>query len=109
MDEKTFTILLKKAPDYKIIPGQTIYGGPLPDMSGVLMNVCVDHAAFPNYVTHPVDESGKVDTQTVVDQVQIANLEREMLCGIVLTLEQSKRLVNWLSMQIQNIEGRSNE
>lgn len=109
MADKNFTISLKKAPDYKIVPGQTIYGGPLPDFSGILMNVCVDHAAFPNYITHPVGDDGKVDTLTITDQVQIANLEREMLCGVVLTLDQARRLLAWLGQQIQNIEGRTNE
>lgn len=109
MAEKNFTILLKKATDYRIYPCPQVFGGPLPDMSGVMMNVCVDHSAFPNYISHEVDEKGNVDTAKIVDQVQIANLEREMLCGIVLSLDEAKRVVTWLMSHIQTIEGRRNE
>ncbi len=109
MADKNFTILMKRAPDYKIIPCGTVYGGPLPDASGIMMNICVDHTAFPNYVTHEVDSEGRVNAQNIIDQVQIANMEREMLCGIVLTLDQAKRMANWLNSHIDKIEGTSNE
>lgn len=109
MAEKQFTILLKRSSDYKIMPGQTVYGGPLPDLSGILMNICVDHSAFPNYIAHEIQADGRVDTNNIVDQVQIANLERELLCGIVFTVDQARSVVKWLERHIKQIEDGTNE
>jgi hypothetical protein len=108
MPEKTFTIVLKRSPDYRIYPSTTVYGGPVMDRTGILMNVCVDHGAFPNYIAHPIAEDGvTVDLSTVQDQAQIGNIEREVLCGIYFTVEQAKRVVGWLNAHIAKIEGRT--
>jgi hypothetical protein len=106
MEQKSFTILFKRAPDYKIYPGQIIYGGPVPDGSGILMNFCVDHSAFPNYVQYPITEDGKVDTNTIEQQVQMGNVERELLSGVYLTVDQAQRLADWLYDNIRKIRER---
>lgn len=111
MADKGYTIVLKRSPDYKIYVGQTVYGGPVSDGSGILMNICVDHFAFPNYIVHPLSEDGKsVDVKTVQDQAQIGNAEREILCGVYLTLGQAKRTATWLTNLIETIErGKQDE
>lgn len=107
---ENFTIVLKRAPDYRIFLAQTIYGGPVPDASGILMNVCVDHAAFPSYIVHPLSEDGKtVNMAQVQDQAQVGNVEREVLCGVYFTLDQARRTANWLTGIIQNIERGTHE
>ncbi|MFH0992558.1 MAG: hypothetical protein V1799_21375 [bacterium] len=104
-EKQDFTIALKRSPDYKIYPFQTVYGGPLPDLSAILLNVCIDHSAFPSYVTHPIKEDGSVDMNTITDLTQIANIEREVLCGLMVPLPLAKALVSWLQAHINRIEG----
>ena len=108
MPEDKFTIVLKRSPEYKIYPGNVVYGAPTPDGQGILMNICVDHAAFPSYIQHSVVE-GKVDTSKIDDQAVMGNLERELLCGISMSLNQAKVLVEWLTQTIEKIEGLGNE
>jgi hypothetical protein len=105
MADKKFTIVLKKSPDYRIYPVQNVYGGPVLDASGILMNVCVDHPALPNYVTHPVLEDGStVDMATIEDQAQVGNAEREILCGLFISVQEAKKIVSWLTTHIERIE-----
>ncbi|MGD0591229.1 MAG: hypothetical protein ABSA44_10590 [Bacteroidota bacterium] len=104
-DQRDISIVFKRSPDYKIYPFQTVYGGPVTDMSSILLNVCVDHSAFPNYVTHPVNESGMIEMGTIKDQTQIGNIEREILCGLMIPLPLAKVLVAWLNNHIARMEG----
>src|SRR2546426_306690 len=109
MPEDKFTIVYKRAPDYRIYPGDVIYGGPTPDGEGIMMNVCVDHTAFPSYIQHPI-ENGKVRADVIVDQAMVGNLERELLCGVSLSLQQAKRTIEWLKQMVSKIEkGEGNE
>ena len=103
MPDDKFTIIFRRAPDYKIYPGSVIYGGPSPDLESIVMNVCIDHSAFPNYVQHRVVD-GRADLSKVDDQVVMGNVERELLCGIVLTVDQATRMCAWLTQHIENIE-----
>ena len=103
MADEKFTIVLKKSPDYRIYPGNVVYGGPTPDLEGVLISFCVDHAPFPNYLQHPILE-GRVDISKIVDQAIAGNLERELLCGISMSLHQAKALQTWLNTMIETIE-----
>lgn len=103
--EQKFTVVFRRASDYKIYPAQIIYGGPVPDGSGILMSLCVDHTAFPSYVQHPVDKEGRVDPLTITDQVTTGHVEREMLAGIYLTVEQAERLAVWLTNHIKQMKG----
>lgn len=105
MADRRFTIIFKKAPDYRIYPGDVAYGGPLPNGEGILMHICSDHAATPNYVQHAVDESGNVDASVIADQAVAGDIERELLCGISMSLQQAKRVVSWLTQHINTIEG----
>jgi hypothetical protein len=98
-----FTIVTKRAPDYKIYPGGVVLGGPAPDMESILMNFCLDHTAFPTYTTHSIVD-GKVDVSKVDDIASVGNLEREILCGISLTVPQAKRLKDWLEHHIALID-----
>ena len=101
--EKKFTIIGKRAPDYKIYPAGIIYGGPTPDSQSILMNVCVDHSAFPNYTQHQIVD-GRVDMSVVQDQAMVGDVEREILCGILLSTDQAKKLVGWLAQNLEKIE-----
>ncbi len=103
MADDKFTIILKRSPDYKIYPGNVVYGGPTPDLEEIVMNFCVDHSAYPNYIQHPITE-GRVDTSTISDLAVMGNVERELLCGVSMSVKQAKQLVDWLSQIIQNIE-----
>ena len=74
-----------------------------------MMNVCVDHTAFPSYIQHPI-ENGKVRADVIVDQAMVGNLERELLCGVSLSLQQAKRTIEWLKQMVSKIEkGEGNE
>lgn len=108
MADDKFTIVFKRSPDYKIYPGNVVFGGPTPDAAGVFMNFCVDHAPNPSYTQHPVHD-GKVDVSEVLDQAVAGNLEREMLCGVTMTLNQAKVLAGWLNQIIANIERQRGE
>lgn len=108
MADDKFTIVLKRSPEYKIYPGNVIYGGPTPNGEAILMNVCVDHAAFPNYVQHAISPEGKIDMAKIDDQAVVGNVERELLCGISMTIVQAKRTVEWLSQMIDLIERQRN-
>jgi hypothetical protein len=103
-EENKFTIVIRRAPDFKIYPATGVYGGATPDGLGILMNICLDHGAFPNYIQHPI-EDGKVDTSTIKDQAVMGDLERELLCGLSMSLEQAKRMAFWLTQTINKIEG----
>jgi hypothetical protein len=104
MADEKFTIVLKKSPDYKIYPGNVVYGGPTPDLQGIVMNFCVDHAPLPSYIQHAVI-NGKVNSSTVIDQAVAGNLEREVLCGITMSLNQAEALQVWLTKLIEKIKG----
>jgi hypothetical protein len=108
MEEKKFTIVFKKSPDFKIYPAQVIYGGPTPDLSGVVMNFGVDHHPIPSYVQHPIE-----GTQVLlgkIDQIaQVGNVERELLGALYITTSQAKSTAQWLLEQVEKIEGSSHE
>ncbi|MBI3365897.1 MAG: hypothetical protein HY033_13445 [Ignavibacteriae bacterium] len=108
MTDGKFTVIIKRSPDYKLYPANGVYGGPTPDGLGIMMNICMDHAAFPNYIQHPISSEGKVDTTTIQDQAVMGDLERELLCGICMSLEQAKRMRFWLDDIIKKIEGHRN-
>lgn len=108
MPDDKFTIVLKRSPEYKIYPGNVVYGGATPDGAGILMNICVDHAAFPSYIQHSIVE-GKVDISRIDDQAVMGNLERELLCGISMSTAQAKQLAGWLTALINKIEEQSHE
>lgn len=101
--DNKFIIVVKKAPDYRIIPGNVVYGGPSPDLEGVVINFCVDHTALPNYIEHDI-VNGKVNASQPINQVTIGNVEREVLCGVTMSLDQAKKLCVWLKAVIDNIE-----
>lgn len=109
MAEKTFTIVYKRAPDYRVYAAPVIYGGPSPDGRGVLINVCVDHAAFPSYVEHAVNEAGLVDISKVNNMVQVGNVEREVQAGIYLSLDEAERTLMWLDEMVKKMKGERNE
>jgi hypothetical protein len=104
MSEKKFTIVLRRAPDYKIYPVGVIFGGPTPDGQSILANICVDHAAFPNYIQHPVSDEGRVDPSKIDDMAVVGDVERELLCGISLSVDQARKTIAWLSDMVQKIE-----
>ncbi|MGO9480931.1 MAG: hypothetical protein ACLP05_04000 [Candidatus Kryptoniota bacterium] len=109
MAENRLTIIFKRAQDYRIYPAGLIFGGPTPDGENILMNVCVDHAAIPNYTQHPIVQ-GKVNINEVVDQAVAGEIEREVLCGISISITQARRLVDWLNNNIDQIEkGKGHE
>ena len=104
MEEKSkFIIVFKKSPDFKIFPAQVIFGGPVPDGSGILMNFGVDHLPIPNYTQHSID--GKVVDVNKVEQVaQVGNIEREIIGALYITTEQAKRTAKWLNEKVEEIE-----
>ncbi len=107
-DPNKFTVVFKRSPDYRIFPCQVVFGGPVPDKSGVLFNVCVDHPAFPNYIAHPINPDGiTVDTRTISDMATIGSVEREMLCGVFVSPQQAKALADWLIQQANLLGGQS--
>ncbi len=96
MAEKKFTIVFKRSPDYRVYAAPVIYGGPTPDGRGILINLCVDHAAFPSYVEHRIDEKGHVNLQEIDSIAQVGNVEREIQAGIFLSIDEAQRTVRWL-------------
>lgn len=109
MPESKFTIVFRKSPDYKIYTAPVIYGGPTPDGRGVLLNFCVDHSAFPSYVEHPVEESGRVDIDRIDNIVQVGNVEREIQAAVYLSVDEAERTVVWLNAMVKKLRGESNE
>ena len=107
--EKKFTIVFKRAPDYKIFAAPVIYGGPTPDGKGVLLNFCVDHGAFPSYVEHLIDANGRVNIQEINSVAQVGNVEREIQAGLYLSIEDAERTVMWLRDLIEKIKGERHE
>lgn len=108
MADNKLTIVFKRAPDYRIYPGGLFIGGPTPDLENIIFNVCVDHGAFPNYTQHEIVD-GKVDMGAVSEQAVVGNIEREVLCGISVSVTQAKRLVDWLNKNIEAInKGKGN-
>lgn len=104
-EPQQFTVMLKRSPDYRIYPCQEIYGGPVPDGSGILMNICVDHYSFPNYISHPVD-NGKVNLSVISDSASVGEVERELLCGVYLTVDEAKKAIGWLGKIVEALESR---
>jgi hypothetical protein len=106
MNEQKYTIVFKKSPDYRIYPAQVIFGGPVPDGSGILVNFGVDHHPMPSYVQFPIDkDSGLIRMQNPDEVAQVGNAERELLGALYITVEQAKRTVIWLNEQIIKAEG----
>jgi hypothetical protein len=105
-DERKYTVIFKRAPDYRIYPCQLVFGGVVPDKSGIMMNICVDHPATPNYISHPIGPDGMtVDARTVSDIATIGNAEREMLCGIFVSPQQAAALATWLMEKVRETQG----
>jgi hypothetical protein len=109
MAESKFTIVFKRAPDYRIFAAPVIYGGPTPDGKGVLLNFCVDHAAFPSYVEHLMDDKGRANIQEIHSVAQVGNVEREIQAGLYLSLEDAERTVSWLRDLIEKTKGERHE
>ena len=107
MTEQKFTIVFKRSPEYKIFASPVVYGGPTPDGKGILINFCVDHAAFPSYVEHLV-EDGKVNIQQINSIAQVGNVERELQAGVYMSLDEAEITMRWLKEMLEKIRGGSN-
>lgn len=106
--EQKFTIVFKRSPDYKIFTSPVVYGGPTPEGKGILINFCVDHAAFPSYVEHLV-EGGKVNIQEINSIAQVGNVEREIQAGVYMSLDEAERTMIWLQDMLRKIRGGRDE
>lgn len=105
MAEKKFTIVFKRSPNYKVYAAPVIYGGPTPDGRGILINLCVDHTAFPSYVEHQIDDKGQVNLQEISSVAQVGNVEREIQAGVFLSRDEAERTVRWLQDLLNKMRG----
>jgi hypothetical protein len=99
------TFSFKKAPDYRIYPATGAWGGPTIDQRHLLMNISIDHPTLPSYTAHSVDEGGKIDLQHITDSASASDLERELLCGILLDKGTAKVLGQWLIDNAEKLMG----
>jgi hypothetical protein len=106
MADEKFTVVFRRAPDYRIYPSNIVYGGPTPDSKNILLNVCVDHQAFPSYTQHKV-EAGRVNMGEPGEQVTAGQVEREMVAGVLMSLDQARSLHGMLGRVIQSMEKRN--
>lgn len=96
---KKITMSFRKSADYKLYPAGNAYIAPTIDGTKLLVNFTIDHPSLPSYQTYPINEKGIIDMNTVIDSTSAGELEKEILCGILLTTQDAKSigqfLVNW--------------
>jgi hypothetical protein len=101
-----FTISYKKAHDYKIFPCSGVWGGPSPDATKLIVNLMVEHRSIPSYETFDIGEGGNIDLTRIKDSVSAGNMERELVCGILLTSEDARSIGAWLINHANEMDAR---
>jgi hypothetical protein len=96
------SISFRKAPDYRLYPATGAWGGPTPD-GQILMNIFVEHGALPSYQTFKVNDEGRVNLNEVLESAAAGDGERDVLCGIVLTPTNAKKIAEWLNNHADRI------
>jgi len=102
---KKLTVTFKKAPDYKIYPATGSWGGPTPN-GQILINFVVDHAAVPSYTTHDVGESGQFNLAVPSEITSSGDLNKEILCGVLLTPADALSIAAWLKANAEKLMSR---
>lgn len=105
MADDKFIIVYRRSPEYRVYPANIVYGGPTPSGEGIFVNICTDHNPLPNYVQHDISPDGKVNLAEIKDQAIVGNIEREVLCGLTLSVDEADRLAKWLQDHVNRLRG----
>ena len=100
--DQKLTIVFRRSPDYRIFHGNLWQGGPTPGGDGILLNLCIDHLALPSYVVHEITD-GRVDISNPTESVSAGQVEREVLCGILLSKNEAQQLQGFLAQFLDKL------
>jgi hypothetical protein len=90
------TVNFRKSQDYRIFAATDIYGGPTADGAAVFFHMTIDHFPTPSYQTFAVNSDGRVNLADVKETVSAGDVEKELLCGVLLTPDVAIKVGNWL-------------
>jgi hypothetical protein len=103
--QKKITMSFKKSPEYKMYPAGGAWVAPTIDGNKLVVNFIIDHPSLPSYQTFPISEEGVIDLKNVIDSTSAGELEREILCGILLTPEDAISIGRFLTENGERILG----
>lgn len=101
--EPKFTVSFIKAKDYKLYPSTGVWAVPSADGTKIVLNFVVEHIAIPSYQTHEIHDK-KINFVQVKDSVSSGEMEREFLCGVLLTLEDARSIGHFLVGKADEID-----
>ena len=95
-EKRKITVSFRKSPDYRIYSATDLWGGPTADRAAVFFHLAIDHFPTPSYQSFVANEQGLVNPNEVKETIAAGDLEKELLCGIMLTPEVALKIGNWL-------------
>lgn len=99
------TVSFRKSADYRIFSATDVWGGPTADRSAVFFHLAIDHFPTPSYQSFEADEQGRVNPRDVKETITSGDLEKELLCGIMLTPNVAVKIGNWLMLRGRELGG----
>ncbi len=99
------TVNFRKSPDYRIFSATDIWGGPTADGSAVFFHMTIDHFPTPSYQTFAANEQGQVNLGDVKETITAGDIEKELLCGVMLTPDVAIKVGNWLITRGTELKG----
>ena len=95
-EQRKVTVSFRKSDDYRLYPVTDVYGGTTVDGDAVFFHLTVDHFPTPSYQTFIPDSEGRINLGDVKETISAGDIEKELLCGIMLTPEAAVKIGNWL-------------
>lgn len=94
--ERKVTVSFRKSADYRIYSATDLFGGPTADGAAVFFNLSIDHFPTPSYQSFVADAQGRVTQNDLKETITAGDIEKELLCGIMLMPEVAIKIGNWL-------------
>lgn len=102
-EQHKVTVSFRKSADYKIFSATDIWGGPTADGGFVFFNLTIDHFPTPSYQSFEPDQENRINPNNPKETISSGDLEKELLCGMMLTPEVAIKIGTWLKNQGENL------
>jgi hypothetical protein len=105
-EKKKAKFILKRSSDYRLIPANGAWGGITPRADFVL-DFFVENTPIPAFVVHEIKPDGSLGPEVereVGEKEDVYPITRELVGGVLLSLEQAKSLANFILEKCADFE-----
>lgn len=105
--EETIEFVFTKAPDYRVISANGIWGGVTP-RGALKMDFTLDSQRTPDSVVHSVTPEGGLGPEIDRKPTERA-VSRELQVGILLSIEHAENVASWILDKVKEAKARVGE